>query len=176
MRAASPPSSSQPQTKDFVFTSTTHYTTLISATNRCPPFLSHQGMDLMLYSVAPRRKFSISWPQQATFFIARAQILQRPRWLYKLLLRLSTAEDVCPGLGSYGWSHAMERLWFLLFDPTRTLALHVAHLRPGVLPASASGNVTSELIRTLCGPLASATYSLKRYWTAPGTGVHAGVG
>ena len=39
-----------------------------------------------------------------------------------MLLRLSEVEQVCPGLGSYGWSHAMERLWLMLLDVERPLA------------------------------------------------------
>jgi len=88
---------------------------------------------------APRR---LAWAQSATFAVGSATVRARPRWLYRQLLRMSEVEEVCDGVGSYGWSHAMERLWLVLFNVARPL-------HPTVQRASKVDS--AYFARVLCG-------------------------
>lgn len=60
--------------------------------------------------------FEHTFPMAARFAIGRADVLARPRWLYELLVRLTTAEQVWYWISSTYIANVFERLWFVLFD------------------------------------------------------------
>ena len=64
-----------------------------------------------------RSQFEHTHPVAARFAIGRAAVLARPKWLYQLLARLTTAEKVWHWIGSTYMANVFERFWFDLFDP-----------------------------------------------------------
>jgi len=64
----------------------------------------------------PNRSNIVTWPQDATFAAGSAWIRAQPRWVYEVMLRLTTVELACMGAGTIMWAHSLERLWFELFD------------------------------------------------------------
>lgn len=62
------------------------------------------------------RSAVVAWPGDATFAVGGSHIRAQPRWLYELMLRLTTVENACGTSGTILWAHSLERLWFEIFD------------------------------------------------------------
>lgn len=69
------------------------------------------------------RSVHVVWPQDAAFGVSAFNIRRQPRWLYEVVQRVLTVEGGCGGGGTIMWAHAMERLWFELFDATLTKSI-----------------------------------------------------
>ena len=74
-----------------------------------------QGVFNQSFEKRPHKNI-VSWPQDANFAVGAATVKAVPRWFYELLLKLHVTEKWCHG-GSIHWAHAMERMWFEIFDP-----------------------------------------------------------
>ena len=69
------------------------------------------------------RNAVVTWPQDATFAVSRANILNQPRWMFEGWTRLMTTERACMGVSTISWAHTLERIWFELFDENTPKAL-----------------------------------------------------
>ena len=64
------------------------------------------------------RDSNVVWMQDANFAVGRAAIRRNGRWLYEVMHRLTTVEDICMNSGSMMWAHSFERLWYYVFHPS----------------------------------------------------------
>ena len=60
---------------------------------------------------------NISWPKMGIFATGGVDVRARPPRVWEALLRLHAVEGFCRGWAALSWAHALERLWFDLFDP-----------------------------------------------------------
>lgn len=67
------------------------------------------------------KRVHLTWPICATFAVAGSSIRATPKWVYKLLHRVTTVEYVCVNNhmdSTIRWAHSIERMWFDIFDPS----------------------------------------------------------
>ena len=85
-----------------------------------------------------------TFPASARFAVGRADVLSRPRWVYDVLLRCTTAEKVWYWIGSSYLANVLERFWFVLFDARLT-------------PRIANNNMSALPFRINCHEHVAAT-------------------
>lgn len=58
----------------------------------------------------------LTYPSSARFGVGKASVLARPRWVYTMLARLTTAEMIWPATPTLYMANVLERFWLVLFD------------------------------------------------------------